>query len=343
MNGVTLRFAPESINPANRHSALPISSTIDLPALQAFVKVVQTGSFTRAADALRTHKAHLSRQVSQLERELGARLLERSTRAISLTEVGRDFYERAQGVLAAVDDARLAVQQAQRAPSGTLRLTCGVEFGMLAVSGWINRYLREYPPMKVDVDMTARVVDVVHEGFDLAIRLGPLPDSTLTARRLGTLHYGLYAAPGYLAAHAPPRAPADLVGHELLVFSAGPQRPVWQLTQGGETQRIALRPRLRASNTFAVRDAAAAGLGIAALPALVGEPLVASGQLVRVLTDWALPQIPVHAVYASARFLSPKVRAFVDLAAAALQAEEAPAPVSASSRSAARPGARAAA
>ena len=294
-----------------------------MPALQAFVKVVQTGSFTRAADALRTHKAHLSRQVSQLERELGARLLERSTRAISLTEVGRGFYERAQGVLAAVDDARLAVQHAQQAPSGTLRLTCGVEFGMLAVSGWINRYLRDYPPMKVDVDMTARVVDVVHEGFDLAIRLGPLPDSTLTARRLGMLDYGLYAAPAYLAANAAPHDPADLGAHALLVFSAGRQRPVWQLSRGSETERVTPRPRLRATNTFALRDAAAAGLGIAALPGLVAEPLVAGGQLVRVLADWDLPQIPVHAVYASARFLSPKVRAFVDLATAAMQEEAA--------------------
>lgn len=311
-----------------------MSSTIDLPGLQAFVKVVQTGSFTRAADALRTHKAHLSRQVSQLERELGARLLERSTRAISLTEVGRDFYERAQGVLAAVEDARLAVQQAQQAPRGTLRLTCGVEFGMLAVAGWINRYLRAYPQVTVDVDVTARIVDVVHEGFDLAIRLGALPDSSLTARRLGTLHYGLYAAPAYLAAHAAPRDPADLGAHALLVFSAGPQRPAWLLTQGGNTQRVTPRPRLRATNTFAVRDAAAAGLGIAALPGLVAEPLVAGGQLVRVLADWDLPQIPVHAVYASARYLSPKVRAFVDLAAAALQ-EEAAGPLSALPRGAA--------
>lgn len=217
-------------------------------------------------------------------------------------------------------------------PSGTLRLTCGVEFGLLAVGGWINRYLREYPQVKVDVDMTARVVDVVHEGFDLAIRLGPLPDSSLTARRLGTLHYGLYAAPAYLAQHAPPHDPSALAGHDLLVFSGGPQRPVWALSQGGETQRVTPQPRLRASNTFAVSDAAAAGLGIAALPALVGEPLVKQRRLVRVLAAWSLPEVPVHAVYASARFMAPKVRAFVDLAADALRAPppRAPSPAGAS-------------
>lgn len=117
---------------------LPILLTMDLPAIQAFVKVVQTGSFTRAADAMATQKAHVSRVVSQLERELGVRLLERTTRALSLTEVGRDFFERALGILASVDDAQRAVQRSQGEPRGTLKLTCGVEFGMIAVSGWIN-------------------------------------------------------------------------------------------------------------------------------------------------------------------------------------------------------------
>ena len=295
-----------------------MQSTMNLDAMQAFAKVVQTGSFTRAAEALHTHKAHLSRVISQLERDLGARLLERTTRSLSLTEVGREFHERSAAILAAVDDARLAVAESQGAPRGTLRLTCGVEFGMLAVSGWINRYLAQYPQMKVDAEITGRIVDLVHEGFDLAIRVGTLPDSTLTARRLGTLNYALYAAPGYLKRRGTPREPGDLPQHELLVFTPGGGAPSWQLGQTGqpgETQRIPLRqPRFRASNSFAVRDAAAAGLGIALLPRLIADPLVTQGALRPVLKGWSSPDMPVSAVFASARFLAPKVRAFIELA-----------------------------
>lgn len=287
---------------------------MDLAALQAFVKVVQSGSFTRAADALQTHKAHLSRVVGQLERELGARLLERSTRSLSLTEVGREFFERSTGILASVEDARLAVQQALGEPRGTLRLTCGVEFGMLAVGRWINQFLQTYPQVKVDAEITGRVVDIVHEGFDLAIRLGPLADSTLTARRLGSLSYGLYAAPRYLQGRASPRSPDDLSRHDLLLFAHAGRRGGWSLSNGAKTQRVAVTPRFRASNTFNVRDAAEQGLGIALLPRLVADPLVADGRLRAVLKTWNPPEVPVHAVFASARFLAPKVRAFVDLA-----------------------------
>jgi len=291
-----------------------MKSTIDLPTIQAFAKVVHTGSFTRAAEALQTHKAHLSRAVSQLERSLGVRLLERTTRSLSLTEVGREFHERSLAILAAVEDAQVAVQQAQGAPRGTLRLTCGVEFGMLAVGAWINRYLATYPQMTVDAEITGRVVDLVHEGFDLAIRLGPLPDSTLAARRLGSLAYALYAAPAYLKRRGTPRAPQELVAHDRLVFAPGQARGSWRLSQGAESHHVTRPPRLRATNSFAVRDAAAQGLGIAALPRLIGDPLVRAGELRMVLRDWSLPEVPVHALFASARFLAPKVRAFVDLA-----------------------------
>lgn len=292
---------------------------LDLPALKAFVKVVQTGSFTRAAEAMHTHKAHLSRTVTQLEHALGARLLERSTRSLSLTEVGREFNERALAILSAVDDALQAVQAAQAEPRGTLRLTCGVEFGLLAVGTWVHHYLARYPQMKVDVDITGRIVDVVHEGFDLAIRVGSLPDSTLAARRLGDLKYALYAAPDYLRRRGTPIHPEELASHDHLVFAPGGARMAWTLSpedgRGMAPTRVALKPRLKATNSFAVRDAAAAGLGVAALPRLIGDPLADEGRLHRVLPGWAPPDVPVNAVFASARFLAPKVRAFVDLAA----------------------------
>jgi DNA-binding transcriptional LysR family regulator len=299
---------------------LPMKTTIDLPSLDAFAKIVHSGSFTRAADVLGTHKARLSRVVGQMEHELGVRLLERSTRSLSLTEVGREFHERALAILAAVDDARRAVQQTRVEPIGTLRLSCGVEFGMLAVGRWIERYLALYPHMKVDAEITGRVVDLVHEGFDLAIRVGPLPASSLAARRLGALTYALYAAPRYLERRGPPRSPQDLSSHELLVFSAGRPRTSWQLRAGREAITIPLQPRMRASNTFVIRDAAAAGLGVAVLPRLIGDPLVADGRLRTVLDGWSPPEVPVSAVFASARFLAPKVRAFVSLATEAFAA-----------------------
>ncbi|MBI3147604.1 MAG: LysR family transcriptional regulator [Betaproteobacteria bacterium] len=289
---------------------------MDIFSLQAFVKVVQTGSFTRAAEALNSQKAHLSRVVTHLERELGVRLLERTTRALSLTEIGREFYERAVGILTSVDDAQRMVQKAQGEPRGTLKLTCGVEFGMIAVSGWIDAYLRRYPEVRIDADFTSRLVDIVHEGFDLALRVGPLADSSLAARKLGDLSYGVFASPAYLERHGQPRTPPDLASHPALAFASGSHRTEWTLSKGGRQERVALQPRLKANNVFAVRDAAVAGLGIAQLPLVVASPSVAAGQLRPLLRSWSLPVVPVHAVFASARYLTPKVRAFIDLAIA---------------------------
>ncbi|MFN7123870.1 MAG: LysR substrate-binding domain-containing protein [Hydrogenophaga sp.] len=294
---------------------------MEITALQAFVKVVQTGSFTRAADALHTQKAYLSRVVTQLEKELGARLLERTTRSLSLTEIGREFFERAVGILASVEDAQRAVQKAQGEPRGVLKLTCGVEFGMIAVSGWIAAYLERYPQVRVDAEFTGRIVDIVHEGFDLAIRVGPLADSTLTARKLGELRYGLFAAPAYLARRAAPEHPAELEAHDVLSFAGGSHQATWMFSRGNQQERVMLQPRMKANNVFAVRDAAIAGLGIAQLPLIVATPNVQSGQLRAILSNWSLPTVPVHAVFASARYLTPKVRGFIDLAVDAVQSE----------------------
>jgi DNA-binding transcriptional LysR family regulator len=292
---------------------------MNLNALQAFVKVVQTGSFTRAADALHTQTAYLSRVVTQLEKELGVRLLERTTRALSLTEIGREFFERAVGILASVEDAQRAVQKAQGEPRGVLRLSCGVEFGMMVVSGWIDAYLERHPQVRVDADFTGRIVDIVHEGFDLAIRVGPLADSTLTARKLGELRYGLFAAPAYLARRGSPDHPSDLAQHAILAFAGGSHQATWVLSQGSRQERVELQPRLKANNVFAVRDAAIAGLGIAQMPLIVAAPALQAGQLQPVLLDWSLAAVPIHAVFASARYLTPKVRGFIDLAVDAMQ------------------------
>lgn len=290
---------------------------MELGSLQAFVKVVQAGSFTAAAETLRTDKARLSRVVSALERELAVRLLERSTRSLSLTEAGREFFERAQGILASVDDARMAMQRSRGEPHGTLRLSCGVEFGLVAVSAWIADYLAAYPQMQVEADYSNRVVDIVHEGFDLAVRVGPLADSSLAARRLGQIDYGLYASPAYLQRQGRPAHPSELATHPLVVYGGTAPQGSWQLLRGTETLRVKVPARLRVNTSLAVREALQRGLGIGLLPRRLAEPASAApGGLERVLPDWSAPEVPVHAVFASARYLSPKVRAFIDRAAA---------------------------
>jgi DNA-binding transcriptional LysR family regulator len=202
----------------------------------------------------------------------------------------------------------------QGAPRGVLRLTCGVEFGQLAVSDWIDAYLAAYPDVTADVDLTQRMVDLVHEGFDVAIRLGPLEDSTLTARRLGELHYGLFACPRYLARDGTPMTLDELKRHALLIYTSGSHRAGWRLRNGAHEVRIDGPARLSMNNSFAIRDAALRSLGIAQLPLLVAADAIKRKRLVRVLPECAPSPIPVHAVFPSRQYLTPKVRAFVDLA-----------------------------
>lgn len=289
---------------------------MNLDHLQLFARVVQTGSFTGAADALETQKSYVSRIVARLESELGVKLLERTTRSIALTEVGREVYERAVGILGAVDDTRRVAQHAQGEPRGQLRLTCGVEFGLLAVGAWIDEYLVRYPEVSVEAEYTSRVIDLVHEGFDLAVRIGGVQESRLVARRLGQLDYGLFAAPGYLQRQGLPAEPSELREHALIMFSPGGRRCAWELSlgPGHEAQRISGQARLRVNNSFAVRDAVLRGLGIGQLPLIVAAQAGIADRLVRVLPDWTGTPMPVHAVYPSSRYLSPKVRAFIDLA-----------------------------
>jgi DNA-binding transcriptional LysR family regulator len=289
---------------------------MDLSQLRAFVKIVQARSYTRAADELQTQKGHLSRTITQLERELGVKLLERTTRTLSLTEVGREIFERAVGILAAVDETENLAQQVHGEPRGVLRMTCGTEFGMLAVSRWINGYLERYPDVSVDADFTSRVIDVVHEGFDLAIRLGPLQESRLAARQIGKLSYGLYAAPAYVDRHGLPGDVDALPNHALLLFSTGSHRSGWRLRRNDREVRIDSPARLRVNNIFAVRNAAMAALGIAQLPTIVAAVAESAGKLIRVLREWEPEQVPVHAVFASSRYLTPKVRRFIDHAIA---------------------------
>jgi DNA-binding transcriptional LysR family regulator len=290
-------------------------ATIDVNHLAAFVAVVRAGSFTAAAEALGTQKAHMSRVVSRLERQLGVRLLQRSTRSLTVTEVGRELYERASGILTAIDDTEFAIQRTQDEPQGVLKLTCGVEFGMLVVNGWVVDFLKKYPRVRVNVEFTNRLVDLIHEGFDVAIRVGSLPDSGLAARRLGEIRYALYASPDYLRSHVEPAHPGELAAHGLVMFAVSAP-PTWQLFKDGERFDVSVPPRLVLDNNIAAKDATVAGLGIALLPRFEAAPRVRAGLLVEVLRGWTRAPAPIHAIFASSRYLAPKVRTFIDFARA---------------------------
>ena len=281
--------------------------------LTVFVAVVRAGSFTGAARALGSQKAHASRAVSRLERRLGVRLLQRSTRSLAVTEVGRELFERATGIISALDETQAMIQRTQAEPQGVLKLTCGVEFGLLVVNRWIRAYLKRYPLVRVDADFSDRLIDLIHEGFDLAIRIGQLADSSLSVRSLGEVSYALYASPEYLRLHGPPDHPGQLASRDLIMFVAAAP-PEWHLANANEQVEIAARARLVVNNHVGARDATVDGLGIALLPRFLAAQFVADGRLIEVLPGWTRAPAPVNAVFASSRYLSPKVRAFIDLA-----------------------------
>lgn len=280
--------------------------------MQVFVAVVTEESFTAAADRLETDKARVSRIVQRMEEKLGARLLNRSTRRLSVTEVGRDYFERASSILAAAEAAQAAVAQQSQEPKGRLKITATPEFGTTRVDNWIAAYLSKWPKVTVEAVYSIRFVDIIHEGIDVAIRIGTLQDSDLSARKLGEITYGLYAAPGYLKDAAALRTVDDLKRHDLIMKTSS-GRASWTLVNGQATEKVSQAPRCAIDNIVAAKNLTVFGLGVAQLPQFMAEPHVAEGSLVRVLPGWASIPMPVHAVFASTRYMDPKVRGFVDL------------------------------
>jgi DNA-binding transcriptional LysR family regulator len=298
---------------------------MDLSSLKAFVSIVQTGSFTGAAKALKSHKAGLSRTIAHLEKGLGVRLLERTTRRVRLTAIGQAIYDRAVAVLAAIDDIEATAASQHGEPRGVLRVMVDPELGSAGVGRWLNEYAEKYPEVRIEADLSGRNVDLLHEAFDLAVRLGPPldpdpesnPNATAATHKLGELSYGLYASPAYLDRQGTPKDGDDLRQHPLLMSSGAAQRG-WRLITLSREMRIDGPARLRANNSLLMRDAAVSGLGIALLPNAIGKEEVTRGTLRRVLSAWAAPKIPVHAVLPGVGLPTSKVRAFVELASASL-------------------------
>lgn len=288
---------------------------MEMDALNAFVTVVRCGSFTKAAVVLGTQKSTLSRIVSRLEDKLNVRLLQRSTRSLQMTESGRELYERASTILEALEETSAAMERSQETPRGALKLTCGVEFGIQVVNKWISAFASLYPDVTISVELTNRSTDIIHEGFDLAIRVGVLSDSCLSARMLGQIEYGLVASPAYLAKHGVPASPVELAHHRIIAFVPF-GNPVWRLVNGCEQFDFRPKPGIVVNSSLVALTLAEDGHGITHGPLFQTAARVKAGDLVRILPPWAQAPIPVHALFASSRYLSPKVRAFVDLARA---------------------------
>jgi len=283
---------------------------MDLNEIVVFARVVEAGSFTGAARALGMPKSTVSRKVSDLEEQLGARLLHRTTRKLSLTDAGNTYYQHARRVVDEIEEAELAVTRMQEAPRGLLRITTPLTFRYLGPV--VASFLDRYPDVRVEMVGTDRVVDLVDEGFDLAVRVGRLRDSTLIARSLGADRNVIAASPAFLAAHSAPASPAQLAETTCIAFGGSSDPTTWTLMADGEPLSVEVSARLVVNDFDIVRETALAGLGVAQLPLSMSVDDLRAGRLVRVLADWCSPPVPVHAVYPSTRHLSPKVSAFLD-------------------------------
>ena len=299
----------------------------DLNDVAVFAQVVSSGSFTAAADKLALSKSVVSKYVTRLEDRLGARLLNRTTRRLSLTEVGRAFYERSRRGLLEIEEAEAEVSRLQGTPRGELRISSPMSFGILHIAPRLPEFqatLRRkllscplatarYPELAVDMALDDRKVDLVDDGVDLAIRIGDLPDSSLVARRLGPCRHLVCGTPEYFARHGVPQTPADLARHAALVFRYHDSPAEWRFVdRDGGYHRVSLEHRLRMNNSLALREAVLQGAGIMLTPTFVVGTDIRASRLKAVLTDYVAMEVSIYAVYPQRKHLSPKIRAFVD-------------------------------
>lgn len=280
-----------------------------------FMAVVDEESFVAGGQAMGLTRSAAGKAVSRLEDRLGVRLLNRTTRALSLTEEGRAFYEKGLQVLAAVEEAEASVSAATGRPRGLLRLTVPDAYGKLVILPIVKSYLEAWPDVQAEISFTDRQADLIEEGFDLGVRIGnAAPDSRLVARVVATYEAVLCASPSYLSRHGSPKSLDDLHAHDCLIFSSRNRRQGWRFrAEDGGWVKAPARSRLRLDSGQAIRDAAVAGLGIAYLPSFLVEEELSDRLLRRVLPDLQAEGVTVSAIYPTRRLLEPRVRQFIDL------------------------------
>lgn len=282
--------------------------------MEVFVRAVECGSFSAAADAMQMSSQLVGKHVQKLEQHLGVQLLHRSTRRQSLTDFGRVFYERAKIILAEVETAESMAAETRAVPAGRLRVNAPVSFGMRTLSPLLPIFMKLYPEVSVELTLANRAVDLIDEGYDAVFRVGELSDSGLIARRLSPYRLVLCAAPSYLAKAPPLTSPQGLIGHECLGFSHTALRTHWTFDGPDGRQVIPITSRLVADHGEPLLCAALEGLGIMLQPLELVREHLADGQLVELLPDYVVPCRPLHILYAPDRRLTPKLRSFLDFA-----------------------------
>lgn len=288
---------------------------MDLNDIAVFARVVEAGSFTAAARLLGMPKTTVSRRIAALEREVGVRLLQRTTRSLNMTDAGRLYYEQSSQALRTIEDAHRQLADARAEPSGTLRISAPVGFGDFFLTSTALDFLAAYPGTRIELVLTDDKLNLIESGIDLAFRTGILADSTLVARKLGTAYRMLCASPDYLARHGIPQGSADLARHHCVIAGASTGNAHWELEGPRGQETVAVTGRFAANEMQAVTAAAIAGCGIAQVPLVPAKAAIKQGQLRRVLGDYTTPAGGLYVVYPSSRHLSPAVKAFIAIAA----------------------------
>ncbi len=284
-----------------------------LTATRVFVQTVDTGGFARAARALDMSGAVVTRHVAALEAHLGTRLLNRTTRRMSLTDAGEEFYERARVILDQVAEAEAAAARGTQSPAGLLRVSAPLSYGISHLAPVLARFRQRYPQLHLDIDLSDRVVDLVHEGIDVGLRIATRLAPGIVARRLAPLDVVVCAAPAYLRQRGVPREPAELAGHETLSFSYLWAGDEWPFTSpDGRRETVRVLPAVHSSSGDLLRELAIAGGGIILQPRFIVEQALRAGTLVPILESYASLDLHLYAVYLSAKYLPSKVRVFID-------------------------------
>jgi DNA-binding transcriptional LysR family regulator len=281
-------------------------------AIPIFVAVIEHGGFTNAAQVLGVSKSAVSKRIRQLEQHLGVKLLQRTTRKISLTEAGEHYFAHAKLAHSAAKDAEDAVTQLQGEPQGRLRINAPMSFGRLHLAPLIPKFLGLYPKINLDLVMDDKQIDLVSGGFDVAIRAGILPDSNLIARQLTPLHSVICASPSYIEKNGAPSMPHDLKHHNCLLYSYSSQLNSWTFKDQHQSCTVEINGNYQVNNSEALKEALLQGLGIARLPTFVAGPYIESGALIHLLPNYDMPKIAIYALFLERQYMPAKVRAFID-------------------------------
>jgi DNA-binding transcriptional LysR family regulator len=291
-------------------------SSVDLVDVLAFVGVVETGAFARAAERMDISKSILSRRVARLEEQLGAKLLTRTAQGASPTDIGQAYYERASNILADLEAAREIVADAVTQVAGPIRLTAPLSFGTQHLAPALADFARQHPKVELDVSLDDRTVDLLAGGFDMAVRIGNLADSALIARKIAPVHAVVVASPAYLAERGRPKHPRDLADHDLLFYANVPTYEQWRFRIGNRWEHVKGHSRFRANTGEMLREAACAGLGIVILPSFIASDAIRSGGVEMILRDFPLEEVGLHLVMPPGRASTARMRALIDFLAA---------------------------